>query len=141
MCGCRVCSLSLNYRRILAIMLGRLRMSVHDCTTEYRHLLDALLSHKRIGSTMRVGLVSATKYKEKHLEVAMRDICNRYKNYPGSPSSQPGPLYFPHKSDLCKTYDQVSYNILRFKCFLERLKVIDRALIIVQICNNLSSRQ
>lgn len=88
--------------RLLAIMLGRFRMTVSDCMIEYRYLAHQMFSKPRILSTLRFGVGNRYKYDADRLEKAFKEVTNRR-----SEQLQQGEEFrkitFPSGKGLCKT--------------------------------------
>ncbi|MCJ1473730.1 hypothetical protein MMC13_002381 [Lambiella insularis] len=85
---------------LIAIMLGRFRMTVDDCKHEYRTLGEKVFGRPRLLSTIRFGIADRMKYKSAGLknvfeEVAIRR-CERSRDVPQR-------VTFPSKRGLCKT--------------------------------------
>ena len=64
---------------LIAIMLGRLRMTVADCLQEYQHLAGKGFGSPNIFCEMNIPLplVSRTKYSPKGLEAVLSDVIAR----------------------------------------------------------------
>ena len=66
-----------NLDRLIAIMLGRFRMTVPDCTYEYEKLGEEVFGKPRMLYTLRCGFGNRTKYKAADLERVFRDVAER----------------------------------------------------------------
>ncbi|KAK4224829.1 acyl transferase/acyl hydrolase/lysophospholipase [Podospora fimiseda] len=66
---------------LITMMLGRFRMSAHDCLREYETLAGVIFGHPRPLNEMSVlgaiGLVKKTKFKTDMLESAIKDVVKR----------------------------------------------------------------
>ena len=88
-----------------AIMLGRLRMSVHDCLAEYKRLGGQVFGSPNFWTELRFGvfhLSTAPKYNAKHLKAAVQEVCKEYKEKEDD-TSNGDRLLFPCRKDICKT--------------------------------------
>jgi calcium-independent phospholipase A2-gamma len=85
---------------IIAIMLGRMRMSIEDCITEYQRLGSIVFGKQRHGEYM---------FDEKVLVRETKAVVLKYLG------NEDAPLLDPLEEDACKTWVQV----------LKRKKVID----------------
>ena len=91
--------IALKSRRLIAIMLGRFRMTVPDCLFEYAKLGHEVFGKPRIVSTLRFGLGARGKYKDARLEEMFKDITKR-RNEKEHPSEK---TVFPSGRGLCAT--------------------------------------
>lgn len=87
---------------LIAIMLGRFRMTVPDCLFEYRRLGQEVFGKPRMISTLRFGLGVRHKYKAARLEEAFKDVAIRRNEQPGP--SETGKITFPYGRGLCATF-------------------------------------
>lgn len=88
------CSLTLD--SLIAIMLGRLSMTVDECLKAYKSLAGRVFGHPRL-LHMRNSLWPKDKYNGKILESVIEDIV---KQREGSSSAA-----FPQRNeDMCRTY-------------------------------------
>ncbi|MCJ1461612.1 hypothetical protein MMC07_000209 [Pseudocyphellaria aurata] len=63
---------------LLAIMLGRLRMSVHDCLSEYRQIAESLFGNPRFASTKSALYWPQPKYDHHPFESQFESLLRRY---------------------------------------------------------------
>lgn len=87
---------------LIAIMLGRFRMTVPDCLFEYRRLGQEVFGKPRMISTLRFGLGVRQKYKAARLEKVFKDVTKRRNEQPGP--SETGKITFPSGRGLCATF-------------------------------------
>jgi len=79
---------------VIAIMLGRLRMSVPEAIKEYAHLIESVFSERKL--KFQRGAFKASK-----LESAITDVVLKYS----TSSSDDGRMLDPrHQNDVCKTF-------------------------------------
>ena len=90
----------LTLSRLIAIMLGRFRMSVPDCINEYKTLGEEVFGRPRVFSTLRFGLGNRTKYKAARLEKVFKDVTVRRNEYLADPDPN---IRFPSGRGMCKT--------------------------------------
>lgn len=69
-------------RRLIAIMLGRFRMTVPDCLFEYVKLGHEVFGKPRIFPNIRFGLGARGKYNDARLEEMFKDITKRRNGEP-----------------------------------------------------------
>ena len=87
--------------RLIAIMLGRLRMTVSDCLSEYVKLGHEVFGKPRMVSTIRFGLGARAKYKDARLEEMVQDVIKRRN---GEPRKHPfEKVVFQSGPALCAT--------------------------------------
>lgn len=86
--------------RLIAIMLGRFRMTVPDCISEYENLGEEVFGKPRMLYTLRYGLGNRTKYKAANLEKVFREVAERRSEQLCQPHSK---ITFPSERGLCKT--------------------------------------
>lgn len=84
--------------RLIAIMLGRFRMTVPDCMLEYETVAAKVFGRPRFFTTLRFGLVDRTKYKATTLKKVFEDVTERRSESKGQRR-----ITFPSKRGLCKT--------------------------------------
>lgn len=70
-------STSLNANSLIAIMLGRFRMTVRDCMDEYKKMGDEIFGNPRPIYRRRALVVPWTKYKSSAMENAVMDVTAR----------------------------------------------------------------
>ena len=92
--------------RLIAIMLGRFRMTVPDCLWEYRNLGGEIFGKPRFFTQLRFALVNRTKYDGARLKKVFEDVtARRSERLPETDSR----ITFPSKRGLCKTL--VSFSL------------------------------
>ncbi|KAL6171038.1 hypothetical protein ACJQWK_03983 [Exserohilum turcicum] len=62
---------------LIAIMLGRLRMSVADCMKEYEDLSHQIFGHPRWCSQRNLGFVPWSKYDANSMKKVFKDVTRR----------------------------------------------------------------
>lgn len=82
-------------------MLGRFRMTVPDCLSEYRTLGQEVFGKPRMISTLKFGLGVRHKYKASRLEKVFEDVAKRRNEQPGP--GETGKITFPSRRGLCAT--------------------------------------
>ena len=91
---------------LIAISLGRLRMSASDCLSEYMRLGGQVFGNPQFWNQMRFGflhLSTQPKYKAAHFDAAVKSVCDRHNEVPKEFSDGVEPPRFPFRHDLCKT--------------------------------------
>ncbi|KAG8531349.1 uncharacterized protein KY384_002978 [Bacidia gigantensis] len=86
---------------LIAIMLGRFRMTVPDCKAEYKVLGDKVFGKPRIFFTLRTLVGDRHKYNAKRLEDMFIDVSKRRDE---EPEGWYGKITFPLRRDLCTTF-------------------------------------
>ena len=87
--------------RLIAIMLGRLRMTVPDCLAEYRVLGQEVFGKPRKFPLLRVA-VGKPRYRASQLEgIFKRVVRNRNEK---TWDDGRGRINFPSRGNVCKTY-------------------------------------
>lgn len=81
-------------------MLGRFRMTVADCISEYETLAEEVFGKPRIFTTLRFAFGNRTKYKAEYLKKVIQEVAKR-RVEGGNDASQK--VKFPYKRGLCKT--------------------------------------
>lgn len=84
--------------RLIAIMLGRFRMTVPDCLHEYQSLGGEIFGNPRFFTQIRFGLGHRTKYNGGKLKRVFEEVTARRSEQTDSR------ITFPFKRGLCKTY-------------------------------------
>lgn len=85
--------------RLIAIMLGRFRMTVPDCMLEYESLAAEVFGRPRFFTTLRFGVVDRTKYEAAKLKKVFVDVTERRRETIQGQRR----IAFPSKRGLCKT--------------------------------------
>ena len=102
----KVTSRKLSKFRLIAIMLGRLRMRVPDCIKEYKTLEEEIFGRPRSLPDFNFVIRGKPKYDTQRLEQAFQDICYRLD---GERTSDPdcdtkdGPTFELRHRYMCKT--------------------------------------
>lgn len=96
------------FGRLIAIMLGRFRMTVPDCMLEYETLASKVFSRPQILTTLNFGLVDRTKYKAKDLQKVFEDVTERR-----SEQTDQIRITFPTKRGLCQTLVPFSFPLIK----------------------------
>lgn len=84
---------------LISIMLGRLRMSIDDCITEYETLGHKVFAHPRWFHFRSPLFWLRDKYDHRSLEKAIRDVIDRR-----SPFVDGGDKNFASDENKCRTY-------------------------------------
>ena len=84
--------------RLIAIMLGRFRMTVPDCISEYETLGQEVFGKPRFFTTLRFGVGNKTKYRANELKKVFENVTERR-----SEQSSHGRVKFPSERGLCRT--------------------------------------
>lgn len=87
--------------RLIAIMLGRLRMNVDDCIRDYERLGDRVFGHGRWFHLRSFPPAPREKYNHKVLEHVVRDVVERRVPYV---ATFPGGRNFGFDENRCRTY-------------------------------------
>ena len=85
---------------LIAIMLGRFRMSVLDCIEEYQKLGEGVFGHPRLACTLRFGVGNRSRYKAESLEDVFKDVAARRDEYCQDPVPA---IRFPSERGVCQT--------------------------------------
>lgn len=91
--------------RLIAIMLGRLRMTVPDCLTEFENIADRVYSKPRFFHRLNLGVIDRSKYNGADLKELFEDVTRR-RSEKVSTSKR---ILFPSKRGLCKTLVSLSF--------------------------------
>ncbi|MCJ1349383.1 hypothetical protein MMC31_007623 [Peltigera leucophlebia] len=83
---------------LIGIMLGRLRMSIDDCITEYETLGPKVFAHPRPFHLRTLRFWPCDKYDHRSLEKAIREVIDRR-----SPSVGGGDKNFASDENRCRT--------------------------------------
>jgi hypothetical protein len=62
---------------LIAIMLGRFRMTIPDCLHEYKQMGDAIFGNPRHVTRLRTGIVPRVKYDATKMERAAKAVVAR----------------------------------------------------------------
>lgn len=93
----------LTSNRLVAIMLGRLRMPIKDCIDEYKHLARKTLGNSRQFTELNYPFIPGhrrTKYNAKKFRMDFEDIVDRRNQWSTDETRN---ATFPAEQDLCKT--------------------------------------
>ena len=82
-------------------MLGRFRMTVPDCLSEYRRLGQKVFGKPRMISTLKFGLGVRHKYKAARLEKVFKEVTWRRNEQRESSATRT--ITFPLGRGLCAT--------------------------------------
>lgn len=85
--------------RLIAIMLGRFRMTVPDCKLEYEKVAVKVFGKPRHITTLNFGIVDRTKYDAAKLRKVFEEVTERRSEQ----ISHGQRITFPSKRGLCKT--------------------------------------
>ena len=86
--------------RLIAILLGRFRMTVQDCIEEYKTLGEDVFGNPRFFCTLNFGLGDRPRYKASRLEKVFKEVSARRNEYLPEPERS---ITFPSGRGLCKT--------------------------------------
>lgn len=86
--------------RLIAIMLGRLRMSVADCLHEYKTLGGEIFGKPRFFTELKFILISRAKYDSKVLERVFQGVAERHREVSDHNYDY---ALFPSERGLCGT--------------------------------------
>lgn len=87
--------------RLIAIMLGRFRMTVVDCLHEYEQLGKEVFGKPRTLTELNTFVIRRTKYKAKNLKKVFEDVAARRNEL--LPDTENCKITFPSRRGLCKT--------------------------------------
>lgn len=85
---------------LIAIMLGRFRMTVLDCLHEYETMSHKIFGKPRVVSQRNIGIVPWPKYSAAAMEKAFKEVTARRCEY----NKQINPVTFPSREGLCNTF-------------------------------------
>ena len=85
---------------LIAIMLGRLRMNIDDCITEYENLGEKVFAHSRWFHSTSPLWWSRAKYNHKTLERVIQEVIR--ERVPKL-STFPGGTNFGYNENRCRT--------------------------------------
>lgn len=86
--------------RLIAILLGRFRMTVKDCMDEYENFGGEIFGKPRFFTQLNFGIIRRTKYKGETLKRVFEDVTARRSEPLQKTDSR---ITFPSKQGLCKT--------------------------------------
>lgn len=93
--------LTIDFDRLIAIMLGRFRMTVPDCIDEYKKLGGSVFGKPRFFTELRFPfLTSRKKYDAEKLQRVFKEVTTRRNQ---QPTNETLFITFPTDHDLCKT--------------------------------------
>jgi hypothetical protein len=91
--------------RLIALMLGRLKMSVDECLEAYQTLGDSIFGHPRWRHIRQFKIPflwwPRSKYNKQKFEDVIQGFVNRYE--PRRVGDPAGSDYLPDPEDRCKT--------------------------------------
>ena len=93
--------------RLIAIMLGRLRMNVDECIEDYKRMGGIIFGRPRLFSMRGPLPANRSKYDHEKLKVAVEAIVNHRLAGHGD---HLGDHTFPSSQERCRTYDPVKYD-------------------------------
>lgn len=85
---------------LIAIALGRFRMTVPDCKYEYRNLGKTVFGKPQMIDTLRFTVGNRFKYKASKLESMFKEVAKRRDE---QPRQDHGRITFPSGPGLCTT--------------------------------------
>ncbi|KAF2866966.1 acyl transferase/acyl hydrolase/lysophospholipase [Massariosphaeria phaeospora] len=85
---------------LIAIMLGRFRMTVHDCLREYETMSNIIFGRPRLVSQRNIAIVPWSKYSAAAMERALKDVTARRCEV----NQQLHNVKFPSPAGICKTF-------------------------------------
>ncbi|MCJ1359612.1 MAG: hypothetical protein MMC33_009614 [Icmadophila ericetorum] len=88
---------------LIAILLGRFRMSVPDCIEEYMTLGDEVFGNPRTFNTLRFKIGNRAKYDTTKLERVFQDVTER-RSEKIDESHNDSRVKFPSNPGMCKTF-------------------------------------
>ena len=91
--------------RLIAIMLGRFRMTVLDCLHEYKTLGGEIFGKPRIFTQLNFYIPERTKYKGAKLKKIFEDVTARRSEQVRKTDSR---ITFPSRRGLCRTLVRLS---------------------------------
>src|SRR5438034_7689500 len=94
------------FSRLIAIMLGRFRMTVPDCLQEYGHLGGEIFGKPRFFTQLRFGLITRTKYKGARLKRVFEDVTARRSEHVQGTDNR---ITFRSRRGLCKTLVSLTF--------------------------------
>lgn len=96
--------------RLIAIMLGRFRMTVPDCKLEYENLAVKVFGKSRHFTTLNFGLVDRTKYDAANVKKVFEEVTERRSEKISKGQRR---ITFPSKRGLCKTLVSFPFSLSR----------------------------
>ena len=97
-----LCVPALNFPdSLIAIMLGRFRMTVPDCIAEYMRIGQHVFGKPRFFYTLRFKVGNRYKYKSSRFEKVFQDVIRRRNER--LKHSATGRITFPSGKGLCTT--------------------------------------
>lgn len=120
-----VCRMVNDLCSLIAIMLGRFRMTVPDCKAEYENLGQEVFGKPRMFYTLRYGVGERFKYKAARLEKVFKGVARRRNE---QPTQAYGKITFPSERGLCKTL--VCYSLHLSPCARLLCNVTPQAIVI-----------
>ena len=97
------------FSRLIAIMLGRFRMTVLDCLQEYENLGGKIFGKPRFFTAVHFGVISRTKYKGSTLKKIFEDVTSRRSELLHRTDDR---ITFPSKRGLCRTLVSLSFSLI-----------------------------
>ncbi|KAF2471780.1 FabD/lysophospholipase-like protein [Lindgomyces ingoldianus] len=86
---------------LIAIMLGRFRMTVQDCLYEYKEMGNKIFGKPRLVSQPNTGIISRPKYSASALEEVFKDVTARRCEHVDQRIKE---VTFPSMPGLCNTF-------------------------------------
>jgi hypothetical protein len=87
---------------LIAIMLGRFRMTVQDCLNEYENMSHKIFGSPRLISQRNIGIVPWPKYNSSAMKKAFKEVTNR-RSEQRQQHQQFQPVMFPSSAGICNT--------------------------------------
>lgn len=84
---------------LIAIMLGRLSMTIEECIDTYEILADRIFGNPRLFHIRRPPWIPRDKYDHQPLEEVIREIVRER-----SPWGKTNTLFRQPNEDMCRTY-------------------------------------
>jgi hypothetical protein len=93
--------------RLIAIMLGRLRMNVDECIEDYKTMGGIIFGRPRLFSMRGPLPANRSKYDHEKLKGAVEAVVNQRLVGHGD---HLGDHTFPSSQERCRTYESVKYD-------------------------------
>ena len=93
--------------RLIAIMLGRLRMNIDQCIEDYKRMGGVIFGRPRLLSMRGPLPANRSKYDHRKLKAAVEAVVNRRLAGHGD---HLGDHTFPSSQERCRTYESVKYD-------------------------------
>ena len=95
----------MNYS-LISILLGRLRMPVHDAILEYETLGSRIFGKPRFFHQSRflvLKFIKQPKFSHRDMEAVFRDVCERHNDRTAQSGRDSGNALFELRGDVAKT--------------------------------------